>query len=121
MSVDLAKVDQIRERMRCTYGEARDALQDASGDVVTALANLEKKSAGGDDILALSSELVEDVQRLLELGPIRRLRVRIGEHVLREVPVAATAVGAIVLGLLAVLASRLTIDLIRDPISEEEA
>ena len=115
MSVDLASVDLVRERMRCTYEEAQKALQAAGGDVVTALANLEKSQSSGVDVAGMAAELLDDVQRLLEAGgAIRKLRVRLGDRVVREIPVEATAVGAILLGLLAVLASRLTIDIIRD-------
>jgi len=121
LSVDLGIVDLVRERMRCGYEEARDALQATNGNVVDALAHLEKRSAGGDDMLAITAEVVDDVQRLLELGPIRKLRIRFGDRVVREVPVAVTAVGAVLIGLLAVVASRLTIDIVRTIPSEEEA
>jgi hypothetical protein len=121
LSVDLVDVDLVRERMRCSYEEARDALQGANGNVVDALAGLEKKSAAGDDMLALTAAVMDDVQRLLELGPIEKLRIRLGDRVIREVPVSVTAVGAILIGLLAVLASQLTIDILRDSRSEEEA
>jgi hypothetical protein len=121
LSVELAKVDLVRERMRCSYEEARDALEAANGDVVDALASLEIRSAAGDDMLALTAEVVDDVQRMLELGPIEKLRIRMGDRVIREVPVSVTAVGAILIGLLADLASRLTIDILRDSHSEEEA
>src|SRR5262245_17420723 len=95
MSVDLAQVDLIRERMRCSYEGARDALQATNGDVVSAPATLEKRSTAGDDMLALVGDVVDDVQRLLELGPIRGLRVRLGDRVVREIPVTVTAAGAV--------------------------
>jgi hypothetical protein len=115
VSVDLANVDLVRERMRCTYEEARNAIQAAGGDVVTALANLEKSQSSGVDVAGMTAELMDDVQRLLEAGgAIRKLRVRLGDRVIREIPVEVTAVGAILIGILAVLATRLTIDIIRD-------
>jgi hypothetical protein len=115
VSVDLATVDLVRERMRCTYEDARNALQAANGDVVSALANLEKSQSSGVDVAGMTAELLDDVQRLLEAGgAIRKLRVRLGDRVVREVPVEVTAIGAVLIGLLAVLASRLTIDIIRD-------
>src|SRR5205814_3533222 len=115
VSVDLANVDLVRERIRCTYEEARNAIQAAGGDVVTALANLEKSQSSGVDVAGMAAELMDDVQRLLEAGgAIRKLRVRLGDRVVREIPVEVTAVGAILIGILAVLATRLTIDIIRD-------
>jgi hypothetical protein len=121
LSVDLAKVDLVRERTRCSYEEARAALHGANGDVVDALTSLEQRTAAGDDVLALTAEVVDDVQRLLSLGPIQRLRIRLGDRTIREVPVSVTAIGAILIGLLAVLASRLTIDILRDSEDEEKA
>jgi len=115
VSVDLASVDLVRERMRCTYEEARNALHAAGGDVVTALASLEKSQSSGVDVAGMAGELMDDVQRLLEAGgAIRKVRVRLGDRVIREVPVELTAIGAVLIGLLAVLATRLTIDIVRD-------
>jgi hypothetical protein len=114
--VDLASVDLVRDRIQgCSYAQAQEALQSANGDVVAALARLEQSQNSGVDLAGLTAELMDDVQQLLEAGgAIRKLRVKVGDRVLREVPVTVGAVGAILIGLLAVLASRLTIDIIRD-------
>ena len=116
MPVDLASIDLIRDRMEGTsYAQAQEALQATDGDVVGALVRLEQSQNAGLDLAGLTAELMDDVQRLLEAGgAIRKLRVNLGDRVLREVPVTVGAVGAILIGLLAVLASRLTIDIIRD-------
>lgn len=115
MAVDLSKVDLVRDRMRCSYEEAQNALVATNGDVVSALARLEKDQSAGADIGGLVTQLVDDVQNLLEAGgAIRRLRVRVGDHVVREFPLELTAVGAILVAALAVVASRLVIDVIRD-------
>ena len=122
MSVDLASVDLVRDRLRCSYEEAQQALVAANGDVVTALARLEKSQQAGVDVAELTTELIDDVQRLLEAGgQIRQVRVRIGDRVVREIPITVTAVGAILVGLLAVLANRLTIDIVRANNNEEVA
>lgn len=120
VSVDLAKVDLIRERIRCTYDEARKALEATGGDVVSALALLEKKRPTSEppDTTALAAELVDDVVRILEAGRIRAVRLRLGDRVVKEIPVEVTAVGAIVLGALVVLASKFAIELVSDRASE---
>jgi hypothetical protein len=116
VSVDLSKVDLVRERMRVTYDEARTALEQADGDVIAALAHLErnKQTSGASDIIAISAELLDEVQRLLDAGVIRKIRVKLGNRTLREIPVSLTAVGALVLGLVAVLVTRFVIELERD-------
>lgn len=43
---ELEKIDILRERMGLTYEEARVALQEAEGDVVKALAKMEKGQQG---------------------------------------------------------------------------
>src|SRR5262249_51310164 len=97
------------------YDEAKAALDAAHGDVVSALAQLEKQKSTGVDLADLTADLLDDVRRLLEAGgSIRKVRIKLGDRVIREVPVAVTAIGAILVGLLAVVASRLTIEILRD-------
>jgi Domain of unknown function (DUF4342) len=114
--VDLASVDLVRDRIQgASYAQAQQALEATNGDVVAALARLEQSQSAGVDLAELTAELMDDVGQLLEAGgAIRTLRVKIGDRVLREVPVTVGAVGAVLIGLLAVLASRLTIDILRD-------
>jgi Domain of unknown function (DUF4342) len=114
--VDLASIDQVRERIKgCTYQQAQEALEGANGDVVSALSRLEQSQSAGVDLADMAAEIMDDVQRLLEAGgAIRKIRIRLGDRVVREVPVSLTAVGAILIGLVAVLATRLTIDILRD-------
>jgi len=54
------------------------------------------------------------VQRLLERGVIRKIRIKLGRRTLKEIPVSLTALGAITLGLVAVLVSLFAIELERD-------
>jgi cell division protein ZapA (FtsZ GTPase activity inhibitor) len=116
VSVDLSKVDLVRERMRVTYDEARAALEQANGDVIAALAHLErsKQTSGATDLIAVTADLLDEVQRLLDAGVIRKIRVKLGNRTLKEIPVSLTAAGALVIGLVAVLVTRFVIELERD-------
>ena len=116
MSVDLSQVDLVRERLHVSYDEARAALEQANGDVVAALAHLErsKQTSGASDLISVTADLLDEVQRLLDAGVIRRIRIKLGNRTLREIPVSLTAVGALAVGLLAVLVSRFVIELERD-------
>jgi hypothetical protein len=62
----------------------------------------------------VGTEILDEVQNLLDAGVIRKLRVKLGRRTLKEIPVSPTAVGAILLGLLAVLITRFAIELDRD-------
>ena len=113
VSVDLGKVDQVRERMGVSYEEASTALNEAGGDVVTALARLEQ-TRGPSDLLTMGADLLDEVERLLRAGAIKKIRVRLGNRTLKEIPVSLTAVGAVLIGVLAVLVTRFVIELERE-------
>src|SRR6266568_1215612 len=113
VSVDLGKVDQVRERMGVSYEEASAALNEAGGDVVAALTRLEQ-TKGPSDLLTVGADLLDEVERLLRAGAIRKIRIRIGNRTLKEIPVSLTAVGAVLIGILAVLVSRFVIELERE-------
>jgi hypothetical protein len=102
--------------MRVTYDEAQAALSEANGDVIAALAHLErhKPTSSATDIISITADLLDEVQRLLEAGVIRKIRVKLGNRTLREIPVSLTALGALVIGLLAVLVTRFVIEIERD-------
>jgi Domain of unknown function (DUF4342) len=116
VSVDLSKVDLVRERMKVSYADAQAALEQANGDVIAALAHLErhKPTSGAADLISVTAELLDEVQSLLEAGVIRKIRVKLGNRTLKEIPVSLTAVGALVIGLLAVLVTHFVIEIERD-------
>lgn len=113
VSVDLGKVDQVRERMGVSYEEAQSALEASGGDVVSALSELER-TRGPSDLLTVGADLLDEVERLLRAGAIKKIRVRLGDRTLREIPVSLSAVGAVLIGVLAVLVSRFVIELERE-------
>jgi hypothetical protein len=113
VSVDLGKVDEVRERMGVSYEEASSALDEAGGDVVAALTRLEQ-TRSPSDLLTVGADLLDEVERLLRAGAIRKIRVRLGNRTLKEIPVSLTAVGAVLIGVLAVLVTRFVIELERE-------
>jgi len=112
MDDELAKIDILRNRFKIGYKEARDVLNAASGDVIEALATLEKNQPPADraDLLALGAEMADEVQRLTSNGPIKRLRVKYGNKLITETPVALTAAAALAVGVAAILISKLIIE-----------
>jgi hypothetical protein len=69
---------------------------------------------GLNDLMTVGTEIIDDVQRLLDAGIIRKVRVKLGNRTLREIPVSPTTLGAVAIGLLAVLITRLAIEVDRD-------
>lgn len=118
MESELEKIDIIRSRFKVGYEDARTALNNASGDVVGALADIEKAQSGRIDLLTLGAELADEVQKLAGGGPIRKLRFRYGNKLITEKPVTLTVAATLAVGLAAILISRLIIEVDK---GEEEA
>ena len=119
MDNELAKIDIIRDRFELSYEEARKALSDAQGDVVTALAQIENDPPHKcrAELLTLGAELVDELHKLGS-KPIKKVRVKYGNLLIAEKPLALTAAAAIVVGIAAVLITKLVIEVDK---GEEEA
>ncbi len=60
--------------------------------------------------LDLAIDLLEDVQKVLCGGRPKMVKIRLGNRVVAEIPVALTAAAAIAAGVAAVLLTKLTIE-----------
>ena len=56
------------------------------------------------------ADIIEEVQATLQKGRIRRVRIKLGNRTIREIPVQAAAFTAILIALAAVLVSQLHIE-----------
>ncbi|MHB1001101.1 MAG: UBA domain-containing protein [Armatimonadota bacterium] len=117
MNNELEKIDIIRSRFKVTYDEARDALNAASGDLIHALAIIEKGESTGTDLLSIGAEIVDEVQNIISSGSIKKLRVKYGNRVLTEKPVVLKAAAAVAVAIAAILITKLVIEVDKD---EEE-
>ncbi|MBQ6820288.1 MAG: DUF4342 domain-containing protein [Clostridium sp.] len=101
MEITLEKVDQVIERTGVTYAEAKNALEESSGDVLDAIIYIEKKR--GIDREAnkkIKTETIEEfknwLKELINKGNITRIRISKDEKELVDVPVnAGIAAGVI--------------------------
>ena len=105
---ELEKLDTIRKRLDVSYDEAKKALDEADGDVVEALASLEKRQR---DIFTMVAELVDEIGKLLDSTPARKVRLKLGRKVVAEIPVALTAAAGFLLGLAAVFVTKAAVEL----------
>jgi len=62
------------------------------------------------DALDLAIELLEDVQRIISSGRPKTVKIRFGDKIVAEMPVALTAVMAFAAGLAAVVLTKLAIE-----------
>ncbi|MBF7082632.1 DUF4342 domain-containing protein [Desulfallas sp. Bu1-1] len=101
MNSELEKIDAIRTRTGISYREAKKALDDAGGDVIQALINLEEKEQQFTEKLqSKGQDVLENIKLLLQRGQETRIKVKHGDRTVFEVPASVGAVG-----LLAALAS----------------
>lgn len=75
-------------------------------------------SGGGSDasrnleaVAGIGADVLDRVQDVLKGGKIRRVRIKLGNRTIREIPVEAAALTAILLAAAAVLLSQLHIEL----------
>lgn len=111
-SYDMALVDEIRKRLDASYEEALSGLEEADGDLLRALAAIERRRAERARALE-SGELVGQAVALAREGNLKGLRVKLGERTVRDVPLPAGVAGAVFGALLSSLLSQLSVDLVR--------
>lgn len=76
---ELEKIDLLRERLGVNYDEAMNALNLAQGDVIKALADLERKTtASKEEWKERGREVWDDVQD--KLGDFNRTRINLKRH-----------------------------------------
>ena len=100
MTDDLYKIDIIRERLGVSYKEAQEALEQAGGDVVAAIVNLEEQESNFQgNFEERKDKFVAQIQSILKTGNVTKIKVKKGNKVITEIPAAVGAVG--IVGMLA--------------------
>jgi hypothetical protein len=118
---EMRLVDELRERLEATYEEAADALREANGDIVQALAVIERqRRESGEGLVNISNELVDEVRRLASEGGVRKLCIKLGDRPVAEISVTFGQAAAVVLSVAALLLSRMVIEVIREPVEAPE-
>jgi hypothetical protein len=119
---EMRLIDELRQRLDASYEEAAEAIRDAGGDMVQALAVVERRRRErGEGLVNISNELIEEVKRLASEGVARKLRVKLGERPVAEISVTFGQAAAVVLSVAALLLSKLVIEVIRESPEAEQA
>ncbi|MBS4007041.1 MAG: DUF4342 domain-containing protein [Clostridium sp.] len=108
MEINLQQIDLIRERTGLNYADARELLEEASGDVVEALVILDEEEREGEISLGrgielnkermkemVSDNLFAPVKKVLSHGNRTRIRISNQEGTLLEIPATLGIVGAL--------------------------
>jgi len=131
--VNLDKVDLIRQRLGVSYREAKDALEQAHGDVVQALVFLEDRQFHLDEKVETEGlKLWAQIKNFIKKGNVNRIRLKKDNRILAEIPVNVGALGVVgvvavpplailgVAGTLAALATNCTLEIERNDGTIEE-
>jgi hypothetical protein len=106
---DMAKVDEIRTRMKASYTEALRALDEGQGDLLRALAIIEEQRAlAGSDEAAL----VDRIFQIADEG-IEGIRIRVGRAYEREMKVGLGVAGSLLAALIVGFFSEITLEAIK--------
>jgi len=101
----LYKIDEIRKRTRVTYEKAKEALDEASGDVVEALVKLEQTSAKREIIQVRGPDLIRSISEIIRRGNASRIIVKRGDYVVADIPVTIGVVATVLAPWLAILST----------------
>lgn len=108
----LDQADEIIRRMGATYTEAKEALEAADGDTLGALAYVEQARAPEErELPDLVSQVARKAVETARAGGIRAIRVRLGQSVIQDLPVAMTGLLAAVVVCGAMVVSHTSIEL----------
>lgn len=119
MDETLAKIDAIRKRTNVTYERAREALEKAGGDVVSALTEIEKSSRKKEVMRVRGEDLLRTVAAIIRRGNASRIVIKKGDSVVMDIPVTIGVVATILapwltlLGTTALLVSTWTLEIER--------
>ena len=93
---ELAKLDQIRERVNVTYKEAKEALEQADGDVIQAIINLEEREKDWDTGFHEHGERVfTQIKELFKKGNVTKIRLKKEDQTIIEIPATLGALGIV--------------------------
>ena len=108
---DMAVVDEIRKRLDASYDEVLFGLEESGGDVLRALAAIERRRAE-QRRAEESGELFGRAIGLAKEGRLRGLRVSLGGSAARELPLPKGYKGAVIAELVAGVLSQLKVGLV---------
>lgn len=105
MSIDLEKVDLVRERTGVSYKEAQEVLEENHGDVLEAIVYLEEKGgsigAFTKSVENKGEHLLEKLKEILKEGNVNKITIKKDGDIVANIPINAGALGFALAPLLA--------------------
>ncbi len=103
---NLERIDAVRSRMKCSYQEAKEALEACEGDVVNAIVYLEQQKSQKQTVTVTGENLVETVKNIINEGQVRNILIKDQDgKIVMDIPVLYGAIAAMLVPVLIPLAS----------------
>lgn len=121
MADELEKADILRERLQASYEECREALEAAGGDILGALAWIERsRREKGNTLTGVISQIVAQTQQVGQGGILERVQIRLADQVLADLPTALAGAAGAAVAVLSVLLKQVSVDAHIRPVPESE-
>lgn len=96
MTSELEKIDLLRARLGVGYKEAKEALDEADGEVVQALIRLEEKNRHWNEkFQGKSNEMMGQFKTLIEKGQKTKVKIKKDDDTVVEFPATLGALGVL--------------------------
>lgn len=98
----LQKIDEIVNRTNASYEQARNALDQANGDVLEAIIIIENSNkTSGSNAKQKGEQLLEEIKKIIKMGNATKLIIKKNNEIVVNLPITAGLVGALVAPFLA--------------------
>lgn len=123
MEITLEKIELVKDRTGVTYKEAKDALEQADGNVVDAIIRIEDsidEQSSPKKIGKKGQEILDKMKEIVHRGNITKIVILKDERVLMSLPVNVGVAGvviapwAVIVGVLAAFGFRCQIQMVKD-------
>lgn len=123
MEITLEKIELVKDRTGVTYKEAKEALEQANGNVVEAIISIEEtidETSSSKKIGDRGEKLIARMKEVIRRGNVARVVIKRGEEIILNIPLNIGVIGVIVapwgivIGVLAAFGFKCQVELVKD-------
>ncbi|MDR3072899.1 MAG: DUF4342 domain-containing protein [Clostridiales Family XIII bacterium] len=121
MEITLEKVELVKDRTGVSYKEAKDALEEANGNIVDAIISIEEtiNISGTEKLSDQANAIIERIKETIRSGNVSKITIRKDDEILLKLPVNASIIGTVlapwaaIIGVIAAFGTKCTIELLK--------
>lgn len=122
MDVSLEKIELVKDRTGVSYKEAKEALEQAEGNVVDAIIYIEESinTKNKNKFVNEKNEVIEKLKEFVNKGNVSKIIFKKDDEIILNIPVNAGVIGfalapwAAIAGTAAALVSKCKIEIVKD-------